>query len=241
MNNFLDASFLVIWRTILSVVVIFILAKITGPRQITQLTFLDYIVGITIGSIAAEMAIDTQIPWYLPIIAMALYTFMTILSAFIADKSIQGRKIFTGIPIILINKGKIIEENLKKYNYDINDLLTQLRVKGYFDLSNIEYAILETTGDISVLPKENYRPTILKDISVPTTQSGLFANVIIDGNIMEANLRNMKKDRKWLDNEVSSRGYKIKDVILMTLDNEDNINIQLKNQKIKDDEDNYFL
>ncbi|EDS72732.1 hypothetical protein ANASTE_00442 [Anaerofustis stercorihominis DSM 17244] len=241
MNNFLDASFLVIWRTILSVVVIFILAKITGPRQITQLTFLDYIVGITIGSIAAEMAIDTQIPWYLPIIAMALYTFMTILSAFIADKSIQGRKIFTGIPIILINKGKIIEENLKKYNYDINDLLTQLRVKGYFDLSNIEYAILETTGDISVLPKENYRPTILKDISVPTTQSGLFANVIIDGNIMEANLRNMKKDRKWLDNEVSSRGYKIKDVILMTLDSEDNINIQLKNQKIKDDEDNYFL
>lgn len=241
MNNFLDASFLVIWRTILSVVIIFILAKITGPRQITQLTFLDYIVGITIGSIAAEMAIDTEIPWYLPIIAMALYTLMTILSAFIADKSIQGRKLFTGIPIILINKGKIIEENLKKYNYDINDLLTQLRIKGYFDISNVEFAILETTGDISVLPKENYRPTILKDISVPTTQSSLSANVIIDGNIMEANLRNMKKDRKWLDNEVSSRGYKIKDVILMTLDSEDNINIQLKNQNIKDDEDNYFL
>ena len=119
--------------------------------------------------------------------------------------------------------------------------MTQLRIKGYFDIANVEFAILETTGDISILPKENYRPTILKDISVPTTQSGLFANVIIDGNIMEANLRNMKKDRKWLDNEVSSRGYKIKDVILMTLDSEDNINIQLKNQKIKDDEDNYFL
>ncbi|WP_294467270.1 DUF421 domain-containing protein [uncultured Anaerofustis sp.] len=241
MDNFLDASFLVIWRTILSVVVIFLLAKITGPRQITQLTFLDYIVGITIGSIAAEMAIDTEIPWYLPIIAMGLYTLMTILSAFIADKSIQGRKLFTGIPVILINKGKIIEENLKKYNYDINDLLTQLRIKGYFDIANVEFAILETTGDISILPKESYRPTILKDISVPTTQSSLSANVIIDGNIMEANLRNMKKDRKWLDNEVSSRGYKIKDVILMTLDSEDNINIQLKNQNIKDDEDNYFL
>ena len=241
MNNFLDASFLVIWRTILSVVVIFLLAKITGPRQITQLTFLDYIVGITIGSISAEMAIDTEIPWYLPVIAMGLYTLMTILSAFIADKSIQGRKLFTGIPIILINKGKIIEGNLKKYNYDINDLLTQLRIKGYFDIANVEFAILETTGDISILPKENYRPTILKDISVPTTQSSLFANVIIDGNVMEANLRNMKKNRKWLDNEVSSRGYKIKDVILMTLDSEDNINIQLKNQKIKDNEDNYFL
>ena len=241
MNNFLDATSFVICRAALSSLVIFLLAKIAGPRQITQLTFLDYITGITIGNLAAEMSVNSDIPWYLPIIAMSLYTFLSISAAFITNKSINGRKILTGIPTLLIFKGKVIEKNLSKHNFDINDLLTQLRVKGYFDLSNIEYAILETTGDISVLPKENYRPTILKDISVPTTQSGLFANVIIDGNIMEANLRNMKKDRKWLDNEVSSRGYKIKDVILMTLDSEDNINIQLKNQKIKDDEDNYFL
>jgi len=240
MGNILDASIMTIGRTILSLVIIFILAKITGPRQITQLTFLDYIVGITIGSIAAEMTINNDVPWYIPAIAMILYTLMTILSAFISDKSIQGRKIFTGIPIIFINKGKIIEENLKKYRYDTNDLLTQLRIKGFFDISNVEYAILETTGDISILPKENYRPTILKDISVPTTQSNLFANVIIDGNIMKANLKNMKKDEAWVINEVSSRGYKVKDILLMTLDEEGNINIQLKNQKIKDN-DNYFL
>ena len=241
MDNVLDASFFVLWRAALSALVIFLLTKLTGPRQITQLTFLDYIMGITIGNLAAEMSVNSDIPWYSPVIAMALYTLISITTAYITDKSIQGRKLLTGIPTLLVFKGNVIEKNLNKHNFDINDLLTQLRIKGYFDLSNVEYAIMETTGDISILPKENYRPTILKDISVPTTQSSLSANVIIDGNIMEANLRNMKKDRKWLDNEVSSRGYKIKDVILMTLDSEDNINIQLKNQNIKDDEDNYFL
>ncbi|WP_290772866.1 DUF421 domain-containing protein [Anaerofustis sp.] len=240
MENILSTSVLISGKTILSFVVIFILAKITGPRQITQLTFSDYIAGITIGSIAAEMAIDTNLTWYIPVLAMSIYTIITLLINITTEKSILGRKLLTGIPTIFIYKGEIIEDNLLKHKYDINDLLTQLRIKGYFDLSNIEYAILETTGDISIMPKESYRPTVLKDLTIPTTQSGLCANIVLDGNILEANLKNMNKDKKWLLKEISDRGYKLQNILLMTLDEKENINIQLKGLKIENN-DHYFL
>lgn len=239
MENILNSLETTALRTIFSIVVIFILAKLTGPRQITQLTFYDYIVGITIGSIAAEMSVTLDTKWYIPVLAMVLYSFVTIVLAYFTSKSLTARKVFTGSPVILIYKGKIIENNLSKNRLDINDLLTQLRIKNYFDIKNIEYAILETTGDISILPKESYRPTILNDISIPSTASSLCANVIIDGNIMEGNLKNMKKDKDWLNSELNARGFKKDDVLLMTVDENENVNIQVKHQNI--DDENYFL
>lgn len=132
--------------------VLFILDKLMGNRQLSQMSFFDYVVGITIGSIAAEMATDLESDWYHAIIAMAVYAIIEIVLSFISRKSKKARKILNGEPILLINKGGIIAKNLQKARITREDLLSEARVQGYFDIKEIAYAIMEDSGNISFLP-----------------------------------------------------------------------------------------
>lgn len=132
--------------------VLFILDKLMGNRQLSQMSFFDYVVGITIGSIAAEMATDLESDWYHAIIAMAVYALIEIVLSFITRKSKKARKILNGEPILLINKGGIIAKNLQKARITRDDLLSEARVQGYFDIKEIAYAIMEDSGNISFLP-----------------------------------------------------------------------------------------
>ena len=188
----------IVLRTILSAFVLFILCKIMGRKQIGQLNIFDYIVGITIGSIAAVMATDQTIDFWICVVAMAVLSLIEVLISFITTKSIKLRRIITGVPIILIEKGKIIENGLNKARFDINDLLQECRINGYFDISEIEYAMMESNGRISFLPKAKYAPLTPNDMKIKVSKDGLCANLIIDGNIMEEHLKNINKDKKWL-------------------------------------------
>lgn len=132
--------------------VLFILDKLMGNRQLSQMSFFDYVVGITIGSIAAEMATDLEADWYHAIIAMAVYALIEIVLSFISRKSKKARKFLNGEPILLINKGGIIAKNLQKARITRDDLLSEARVQGYFDIKEIAYAIMEDSGNISFLP-----------------------------------------------------------------------------------------
>ena len=131
-------------------------------------------------------------------------------------------------PTTLIEKGEILVEGLKKVKFDINDLLEVCRIKGYFDISEIEYAIMEANGDISILPKEEYRNIKLNDMNINKSQSGLCANVIIDGRIMKNNLANIHKDEKWLYEKIKNTD--LSNILLATIDNKDTIKIFLKNK-----------
>lgn len=229
----------VIIRSLISIILLQILAKLSGPKQISQLTFYDYIVGITIGSIAAVMAIDDQIDWYLCALSMILYIVVSIFFSWITTKNIKAREVLTGTPHILIFHGKIIEENLKKVHFDINDLLTQCRIAGYFDVSKIEFAIMETTGNVSFMLKSEENPVTNKDMNKQIEQEELMANVIIDGKIMEENLKSIGKDKFWLVNKVNEQDMDIKDILLgiANLNND----LYLYDKNVEMNQEHYFL
>lgn len=229
----------VIIRSLISIILLQILAKLSGPKQISQLTFYDYIVGITIGSIAAVMAIDDQIDWYLCALSMILYIVVSIFFSWITTKNIKAREVLTGTPHILIFHGKIIEENLKKVHFDINDLLTQCRIAGYFDISKIEFAIMETTGNVSFMLKSEENPVTNKDMNKQIEQEELMANVIIDGKIMEENLKSIGKDKFWLVNKVNEQDMDIKDILLgiANLNND----LYLYDKNVEMNQEHYFL
>lgn len=229
----------VIIRSLISIILLQILAKLSGPKQISQLTFYDYIVGITIGSIAAVMAIDDQIDWYLCALSMILYIAVSIFFSWITTKNIKAREVLTGTPHILIFHGKIIEENLKKVHFDVNDLLTQCRIAGYFDVSKIEFAIMETTGNVSFMLKSEENPVTNKDMNKQIEQEELMANVIIDGKIMEENLKAIGKDKFWLVNKVNEQDMDIKDILLgiANLNND----LYLYNKNVEMNQEHYFL
>ena len=212
-----------ILSAVLSLVILFLLTKIMGYRQLTQLSFFDYVNGITIGSIAAEMATNLELELWKPALAMVIYALTSIIISKLTIKSIKARRFFIGVPIVLINKGNIIEENLKKVNYDINDLLTDSRAAGYFDMSEIEFAVMENTGKISFLPKPENAPATAKDVNVINESKGLFANVIIDGKIMNEHLKNIGKDEIWLQKEVKKQNLNINEILLATVDSNDNL------------------
>lgn len=204
--------------TIFSLVVLFLLAKLVGVRQISEMSFFDYVVGITIGSIAAEMATDLDSGWAKPVLAMVIYGVSAYLISVLSRKSIKARRFISGTPIILINKGKIDKQSLKKARMEINDLLAQARVAGYFNLSDVDYALLETTGSISFLPVPNKRPLNPKDFNFSPMREGLYVNVIIDGVIMKEDLEYAGINETDLKKMLSERKTKQEDILLATVD-----------------------
>lgn len=135
-----------------------------------------------------------------------------------------------GVPTILIQDGKLLEKNMKKIKYDMNDLLEQCRINGYFDLSEIKYALMEANGTLSILPFEKERPLKVKDMNINPKMEGLCANVVIDGKIMKNNLKNCNKTEEWLQKELKLRGYiHLDDILLVTLDVNEKLQIYEKN------------
>ena len=221
-------------RTIASIAALQILAKWTGPKQISQCSYYDYIVGITIGDVAATFALDTEISWYLPAAAMILYAGSNVFESWLTTKSIKARKILTGVPYILIYHGKIIEDNLRKIRFDINDLVTQCRIQGYFNLADIEYALMETTGQLSILPKKQAEPVKLEDTEIKYTENTLYANVILDGVIMHKNLHSLGFDENWLKNKLKEINSPKTEEILLAIASKDNdLTVYNKNETLK--------
>ena len=147
-------------------------------------------------------------------------------------KSINLRRIFIGVPSILIEKGQIIEKSLKKEGIDINDLQEEARQCGYFDLSKVDYAVLETSGNISFLPKNEDSVVTRSDMGIKVKDDGLCYNLIIDGCLLENNLSNINKTKSWLDKELRKKGYSdYSGILLLTVDGNGKIIIYNKNDK----------
>ena len=177
---------------------LFVVTKIMGKKQIAQLSFLDYVVGISLGSIAAEMATDPDRPFYHFFIAMALYLVLDICLTLVARKGTLLKKFLRGRPLILVEQGRINYQNLMRSKLDINDLLSLCRAKGYFDLRDVAFCIFETCGEISVLPAP--RAVAAKSVEVgnqPPTPS-LSKDVVVDGEIVDGALEQIGKDKAWL-------------------------------------------
>lgn len=223
-------------RTLLSAAVLFIMTKLMGKKQISQLSIFDYVVGITIGSIAAAMAVDQETEYLDALLSLIIYSGLSILISYLSMKSYKARTILTGTPTILIQNGKILKKNLHKMKLDLHDLMEECRVSGYFDINDIEFAVMETSGNISFLPKSEKRPVLAEDMKLPATTQGLCANLIVDGEIMHNILHVIKKDEKWLLEQLKKQGLQQKDVdaiFLATLSPEGNLSVHMKHVKIE--------
>lgn len=217
MGDFMD-FFNIIILGMVSFIVLFILSKIMGYRAISELSFFDYVVGITIGSIAAEMSTNIDMEWWKGVTAMAVYAILDLVFSFLSQKSSAARQIITGNPIILIYKGKIYKKNLRKARIELNDLLTSARMAGYFNIADIDYAIMETTGKISFMPVPLKRPLNPKDFNFAPQSEGLTVNVIMDGKIMEDDLADAKIDKNDLIRRVKQQDKEVKNVFLGVMD-----------------------
>ncbi len=206
----------VFFRSLISLITLFFITKIMGKKQVSQLSMLDYVIGISIGSFAAEMATDLDTPIFYGVASIVFFGIPASLISYLTIKSIKLRRIITGAPTIVMAHGKILENGLKKSRFDVNDLLEECRIKGYFDLSEIDYAVMEANGELSFLPK--FKPVTAKDMNLKIEKQGLCANIIIDSKVMKENLKLVNKNQEWLNKELKIKGISLKEILLATID-----------------------
>lgn len=208
-----------------SIVVLFFLSKLIGNKQISNLNIFDYINGITIGSIAAEMATCEfdELPHFA--LALVIYAGIVILLSLLSQKTVVLRRLFTGKAIVLYDRGKLYKKNLTTAKLDFNEFLALLRNKGYFSLDEIETAILEQSGDMSVLPKDKYRPATPDDLKIRVHQARAEVVVVLDGVVMEKNLKATGNNKNWLTEQLDKQNKKLKDVFAALCDGNNNLKI----------------
>jgi len=212
-------AFLSICATALcSVVVLFLLTKIMGHKQIAQLDFFDYVTGITIGSIAAELATELEQPWK-PLTAMVIYGSVTLLLSILSGKFPRMRKYLNGSPTILLNNGRFYRQNMKKAKLELSEFMVMCRQQGYFDLNDIKTAVFEFNGKLSILPISKKRPANPQDLNLSPQQEYIQTEVTMDGRILGENLKRLGLDIKWLQKQLQLQGYKDpKDIFLALCD-----------------------
>lgn len=206
----------------ISVVTLFFISKILGKKQIAQLDFIDYVNGITIGSIGAEMATDlTDLPFYYYIVAMIIFFLFDLFISLVGRKTPWLKNFFKGRPSMLINANKLDYKILKQNKLDINDLISLCREQGYFDLSLIKYAILEPNGQISIMPMEQIKPVTVTDINAPLKKQIIPCYLYCDGVISKSGLNFLNKDVEWLFKKLNVKNKKElkKYLIIYTADN----------------------
>ncbi len=209
-------------NSILAFIIIFIVSRLQGKKTIAQMQLIDYIYGITIGSIAAQMTIDEEIPFYLFIIAIILFSIFSLIANIIERKANVLKYILRGKPDVIIEEGKINVKALNKNRLDVNELLALCRQKDYFDINDIAFAVFETNGELSILPKANKSPVVAEDVGVMPPKPALSSDVIIDGKIIEACLTDIGKDKSWVIQKLNLKDEReVKKFILVTYD-EDN-------------------
>ena len=212
---------------------LFIISKILGKKQIAQLEFIDYAVGISLGSIAAEWAFADDRPFYYYAVAMAMFFILAFLVALVGRKSSFFKRLFKGKPVTLIYEGQILYKGLNKSKIDVNDLLSMLREKGFFDPNDVAYAIFETSGQLSVLPKGAQKPVVIEDIDTQKIKQASLTNVlVVDGMISKSGLNEIDKDTAWLLKHLQTTDKTgLNNIILATYDKDNHkLNVHYKNE-----------
>ena len=215
----------VILTALLSAAVLFIIAKFMGHKQVAQLDFFDYITGITIGSIAAELATELESPWK-PLIAMIVYGVIALGFSLITSKLPRTRKYINGTPTILMDNGKLYRENMKKAKLDLSEFMLLCRQLGYFNLNDIQTAVFEYNGKLSVLPVSAKRPANPSDMGLAPAPEHICTEIIMDGRVMEGNLKRMGLEEKWLQKQLEAQGFhSAKEVFLGVCDKDNTLTL----------------
>lgn len=202
----MNETLVVIVRGVIGFITLFIFCRVLGKQQVSQLTFFDYVVGITIGSITAELSTNLSIRPWSAWMSVFIWTVSALITQWAAIRWRVADKALGGEPTIVIMNGKIMEESMKKMRYRISDLTEQLRGNSVFDIGQVEFAVLEANGQLSVLKKSQYQPVTPKDLNIATQYVGMSSELVFNGIIIEANLKNSNLTRQWLLDELKKKG-----------------------------------
>ncbi|NLC07386.1 MAG: DUF421 domain-containing protein [Syntrophomonadaceae bacterium] len=203
----MNEALVVVVRGVIAFITLLIFTRVLGKQQLSQLTYFDYILGITIGSIAATMTTDLTARAWPQLVGLITWTGAVFVLQWITLKWRYASKYIDGEPTVVIMNGQIMEDVLKKMRFRVADLLEQLRTKGVFDLSEVEFAVLETNGQLSVLKKSQYQPVTANDLNLPTNYKGISSELIYDGVVVEQNLQQVNLDRPWLEAQLRKLGF----------------------------------
>ena len=219
---------IILIRSVVSFAVLLVLTRIMGKKQISQMTFFDYVVGITIGSIAGAVSADQNVKLIDGLAATVVWGSFTILIGMVALKSYRFRKAVQGEPTILVQNGKVLERNLRKARMDATELMENLRENQVFRLADVEFAVLETNGQLSVMKKAGKEAVTREDLGISAGTDGEPRIVILDGNVMRQTLESLGYAEEWLLTKVREQGAKgFRDVFLAQVDVDGNVYVDL--------------
>ena len=216
----------VVLASLFSAVILFLIAKVIGHKQVAQLEFFDYITGITIGSIAAELATTLDKPWWKPTISMLVFGSITVALSIITRRFARSRKFINGTPTIVMNDGKLYRQNMKKAKLELSEFLLLCRQEGYFNLNDIQTAVFEYNGKLSILPVSTKRPLNPEDMELNPKPEHTGTEIIMDGRVMDDNLKRKGLNDDWLQKELKKQGYKsTKEIFLGICYDENQLNL----------------
>lgn len=221
----MDDLLYIVVTAFVSVAVLFILSKLIGNKQMSNLNMFDYVNGITIGSIAAEMATSEIADFRHCFVALLVYAAIMIILTLLSQKSVVCRRFFTGKSIVLYDRGKLYKRNLTTAKIDFNEFLTMLRDKEYFSLDDVETVMFEHTGQISVLPKDKSRPVTPDDLKIIVRQKRIEVVVVANGRVLEKNLHSTGNNIDWLNSELEKQNEKVEAVFAAFCDGDNNLKI----------------
>ena len=219
------------FRSIILYIIVLVVMRLMGKREIGQLQPFELAISIMIADLATIPMAEIGIPIFNGIIPILGLLFMHVIISVINLKSMKLREFICGKPQILIYRGKIDEKALKKERFTINELQEKLRGNGVANLGDVEYAILETSGDVTVIQKPDKRTTIPADFNIQPEYEGISYDLVIDGRIMEKNLNSIGKNIVWLKKQVEKCGFKPEEALIVTLDGKGQIFCQKKSNK----------
>ena len=211
------------FRTLFLYLVLIFAVRLMGKRQIGEMEPAEFVVTMLVANLAAIPMQDGAIPLYSGLVPILTVLGMELVLSGLILRSVRLRQLLCGKPVILIDNGKILQENLKSARINLDELTGQLRAKDVLDIRTVQFAILETSGDLSVFPYPKEKPASAKDAGVQATGQHLPVTVVEDGYLSRENLERAKKDEKWLEKVLSQHNCGVKETFLLTVDESDQV------------------
>lgn len=228
----MSITYVVIIRSVISFFALIFFIRLIGKQQVAQLTFFDYVVGITIGSIAATLSVQVNENTLATLVGMITWTVLAISLAVISMHSVWIRKVVSGEATVVIQNGRILEQNLKRIRIPIDELISELRTQGVFNIEDVEFALFEPGGKISVQKNSQKQPLTPNDLHMPTQYDGLPTNLVMDGVVLMDALRSLKLTKAWLQHQLQKQNVQnVEEVSLAQLDTKGNLYVDLKGDK----------
>lgn len=229
MNPYIE----VIMRSIIAFTSLFVAARILGKQTVSRMTIFDFIAVVTLGSVTANLAFAMEIETRYIFIVFTIFVILIYLSAFISLKSEKARKLVAGDPTVVIENGKILEHNMKKMRYTLDYLNQQLRQKDIFSIDEVQYALVENNGLLSVKKKEQHLNVTRKDLNIYKPEIKLPVELIMDGKILEENLQENNITLEWLQAELLKRQLNAESVVYALLTSSQTLYIDTHNDQLQ--------